>query len=205
MTRLESWAPRPVPEERRAAEASPPCLVPLGRTVWEDAHAARSDRAQTGTFCRTGTSRQPQSSCRGRSYSEGPCTGVASRPRAWRARRRRRRRTWLARRRERRRGRTWLVRWWRLEVAAFGRKEPPRANLSLSVPGTRIRYARVSFFNALVYNDKRCSALYCRGAPVGAKAPDGRALGAHVDRLLSRRRGVPLRSCLARCEVPFGM
>ena len=49
------------------------------------------------------------------------------------------------------------------------------------------------------------SALYCRGAPVGSEAPGGRALGADVDRLLSRRRGVPLRSRHARCEVSFGM
>ena len=34
--------------------------------------------------------------------------------------------------------------------------------------------------------------LCCRGAPVRAKAPGGCALGAHADRLLSRRRGVPL-------------
>ena len=51
----------------------------------------------------------------------------------------------------------------------------------------------------------RWSALYCRGAPVGSEAPGGRALGADVDRLLSRRRGVPLRSRHARCEVSFGM
>ena len=49
------------------------------------------------------------------------------------------------------------------------------------------------------------SALYCRGAPVGSEAPGGRALGADVDRLLSRRRDVPLWSRLVRCEVSFGM
>ena len=51
----------------------------------------------------------------------------------------------------------------------------------------------------------RWSALYCRGAPVGSEAPGGRALGADVDRLLSRRRDVRLWSRLARCEVSFGM
>ena len=51
----------------------------------------------------------------------------------------------------------------------------------------------------------RWSALYCRGAPVGSEAPGGGALGADVDRLLSRRRDVPLWSRLARCEVSFGM
>ena len=49
------------------------------------------------------------------------------------------------------------------------------------------------------------SALHCRGTPVGSEAPGGRGLGADVDRLLSRRRGVSLGSREARCEVSFGM
>ena len=42
-------------------------------------------------------------------------------------------------------------------------------------------------------------------ATAAAPLPGGRALGADVDRLLSRCRDVLLWSRLARCEVSFGM
>ena len=49
------------------------------------------------------------------------------------------------------------------------------------------------------------SGLHYRGSAVGSEATGGRGLGADVDRLLSRRRGVSLGSREARCEMSFGM
>ena len=49
------------------------------------------------------------------------------------------------------------------------------------------------------------SGLHYRGTAVGSEATGGRGLGADVDRLLSRRRGVSLGSREARCEMSFGM
>ena len=49
------------------------------------------------------------------------------------------------------------------------------------------------------------SGLHYRGTAVGSEATGGRGLGADVDRLLSRRRGVSLGSREARCEMSFGV
>ena len=46
-------------------------------------------------------------------------------------------------------------------------------------------------------------SLCCRGSPVGARAPGGRALGARADRVLARRRDIRIPSRLAGCEGPF--
>ena len=46
-------------------------------------------------------------------------------------------------------------------------------------------------------------SLCCRGAPAGAEAPGGRRLGARADRLLARRREIPIPSRLMRGEGPF--
>ena len=81
----------------------------------------------------------------------------------------------------------------------------------MSLPYSSLEVSRLESFSlrmtdgASVQRYGRWSALYCRGAPVGSEAPGGGALGADVDRLLSRRRDVPLWSRLARCEVSFGV
>ena len=46
-------------------------------------------------------------------------------------------------------------------------------------------------------------SLCCRGAPAGAEAPGGRRLGARADRLVARRREIPIPSRLMRGEGPF--